>query len=1392
MGEFGNQNIDGLIPGKLPGEGTTYKLASNDDQLLQVVIYDSSNNFVRSSTLQVDNGVADSDPSFVRYYQYYDGLKIGNVNNTSGIQLNLQAILKSLSLPQGVYHVITNIVTIIDPGCTIQTISQDRTEVMFRGIPGEDDGTDIDFGNNTVPSLLGNHKVDLGNGRFTSLVNWTKSGFNLISKLKSPLPLDTFPGGTYPLYMDVTDPVMTKVMWEVAGDNIQYPFLAPNFDLKVRAGTPIATDFKTSDDLTGTVKQTKDKILNKYLSQSYGETEVNIDYQNPSEFIHFSSYEERVLNFKYKIQLLEKYSSEISSSDTITGDVATSLSVTTDRAKIVSQQDDIIGSFDKFEQYMYNESSSYISGSLGEYWPNTWPKSTTVPPHRIMASTSSEASVWLSGAIQSASFYDRMNPDLLSKALPNYILEDESNSTIITLTDMIGQHYDVVWTYVKGLTDVSSRDEALTTGIAKNLLWHVGTSLGMQLPNGNAAEDLWKWALGTDSSGSVATTGTGFASGSLPQLSSEDVTKNIWSRLINNLPYFLRTKGTQRGLKAVLSCYGVPDTIIQVREYGGPTGIKDTERQFMQEERATYAVQMDRGETFQLKAGKQSGTELSPRAIQFRFKTDQKDDQVLLEKNGAMWALNLHHSSSITQLNYNQRGSANIPVVAQSPTSEKGVYGRLTFLITGSNTDDASGIMSASTEYLPLHNGDWWNVTLQTEVTSSTTAGTDNNTGNQRWHIHCSQAKDHANGTITHSGSATLLNHTGSYSASFNSTWREFNDTTYWNFGGYNANSNATRYSHTGVRGLSGIVKQFSGSMQEIRLWGGDALTKNVRETHTLSPRSYVGNNFSSSYEHLWARFPLGNEFKKSNLSGSIGTYTSPTIISSSHTNQDYNWSGGVSALHLSASGFSDATTGSNGTHFEPMTETYYTTLPSYPSNGISSTKIRLEEAGLTKMLSPFERAELSEYDRHPKDTNHIGVHLSLQHQINRDIAYQFGGMRVDDYIGDPEHQSLDNYPDLEQLSNFYFKKLYAKPDMADFARMLTYYDASMFEMVKRMMPARANSYVGLLVEPHILERNKIQRLPELSEQALHYEGTLAISETMRGKTFPLSMSADVVSEYSASLKTAGGDNWFALNAQSANPTSFGDLSDGITIGHDTGSYHGARYKWTQDYRNKNADGTFTTGSYVHTSDPLNTVVTGSRLSELWETRVYKYSSSFSASWDSDRGIMAGTLGYGLSEPKALLWNTYKKIVVNGEVDRQQGKAHIYPLIGDVPRVYAERQDTDFTGFFNARYGGSKLSANGYNQDSPQTSDGSPVIEIFDSNPNQLIVTSPSVYGGSLTVPGITKFPGKGQQGFDKFGNPVMLIQANSPAATLQGNKSNITNNPGGQASADTKNSSYS
>ena len=50
-----------------------------------------------------------------------------------------------------------------------------------------------------------------------------------------------------------------------------------------------------------------------------------------------------------------------------------------------------------------------------------------------------------------------------------------------------------------------------------------------------------------------------------------DITKEIWKRLYHNAPYLLKTKGTERGIKALMSCYGIPSSILNIKEYGGST-----------------------------------------------------------------------------------------------------------------------------------------------------------------------------------------------------------------------------------------------------------------------------------------------------------------------------------------------------------------------------------------------------------------------------------------------------------------------------------------------------------------------------------------------------------------------------------------------------------------------------------------------------------------------------------------------------------------------------------------------------------------------------------------------------------------------------------------------------
>ena len=154
---------------------------------------------------------------------------------------------------------------------------------------------------------------------------------------------------------------------------------------------------------------------------------------------------------------------------------------------------------------------------------------------------------------------------------------------------MIGQHFDILYTYAKALTDrVYIKEEHPKRGIDKDVLPMIAKSQGWQLVNGKQASQLWQYKLGTDDSGSYAQTGSLF---SVPD---EQITGEVWRRIVNNLPYILKTRGTIQSLKALLNIYGVPQTLLSVREYGGPKVGAD-EFPVLTEDRYCYAVRMTTG-----------------------------------------------------------------------------------------------------------------------------------------------------------------------------------------------------------------------------------------------------------------------------------------------------------------------------------------------------------------------------------------------------------------------------------------------------------------------------------------------------------------------------------------------------------------------------------------------------------------------------------------------------------------------------------------------------------------------------------------------------------------------------------------------------------------------------
>ncbi len=43
-----------------------------------------------------------------------------------------------------------------------------------------------------------------------------------------------------------------------------------------------------------------------------------------------------------------------------------------------AKRNDIVAKMDGYEDFLFNQSASYVSGSLGEFWPTTWPKQSDI------------------------------------------------------------------------------------------------------------------------------------------------------------------------------------------------------------------------------------------------------------------------------------------------------------------------------------------------------------------------------------------------------------------------------------------------------------------------------------------------------------------------------------------------------------------------------------------------------------------------------------------------------------------------------------------------------------------------------------------------------------------------------------------------------------------------------------------------------------------------------------------------------------------------------------------------------------------------------------------------------------------------------------------------------
>ncbi len=521
--------------------------------------------------------------------------------------------------------------------------------------------TNVKYDNNAVPTLP----------------------YSIVYKTYEPIPDDVTEKDLVYVVREVLPPLTETVeLVGYAQEDEDFQVLIPKDNLPQESPiTKRQTELKNYNDLVTDDAKLKNEIVDKFLQDK--SVELSIDYSNYENFVNFSSAQRRLENFKYKVQQIEEQ--KVLS--------ASFVGVTNGQIDLKTHHDNIRNiktNFDGYEKYLYYEQSSYVTSSIGEFPNASWPKTgsgTYENPYEPVSSSNSDFTDWYgsitskTGQIYSASFYDTENENRLVNLLPDHVRTDISNIQFLDFMDMVGQQFDELWSYIKSLSDLTDRRVNLEDGFSKDLVFSLAKSLGWNAQDGKDLLDLSRYGFGRKLSG---TSYSLYTSGSLDSPTEADVSKEITKRLIASMPFILKSKGTVGSLKAILNCYGVPSTILKIREYGG-LDVDVKRAPFETKRRFTKALGFRGAQHVSASWSDDSDTSRKPETIEFRFRAASGSNQTLVQK-GTEWAIGLKDNGSSDNL------------------------GSVSFTLSGSG-----GTAEVSSSLLPVYDGDYYSVMLKKE-----------------------------------------------------------------------------------------------------------------------------------------------------------------------------------------------------------------------------------------------------------------------------------------------------------------------------------------------------------------------------------------------------------------------------------------------------------------------------------------------------------------------------------------------------------------------------------------------------------------------------------------------------------------------------------------------------
>lgn len=617
---------------------------------------------------------------------------------------------------------------------------------------------------------------------------------------------------------------------------------------------------------------------------------------------------------------------------------------------------------------------------------------------------------WYIDMATEAAYYDKSNDDFLALNIPEFLIRDDANEDFTKLLSAIGLTFDTIDGYIKNMGNSRAVRNDPNKGVSDELVYYFLNAYGMGLTGKNTR---------TDPSSKLKLK---------DENSAEFQRTQIWRRILNNMAYILKTKGTKEAVEALMRCYDIPEQLFVTREYGGASN-EDSSTKFSEFTFDTYDYRLSITEEDEYIQVPWNYNGLKPKALELKLyinteaSTDKPTRQV---SNATDTVENIlsYESTPIVECGQWSFG------LKRDTTDDEGWW---RFYITtdgpivkGGTDEQQYETLIPSSEKPPLYinHKDGYDILIQVS---------DRYKGLRRKMLTI-LVKRHSDGELVVEESAEVL----------------VDELTYLNF---SLAPDLFIGNNTGS-GFAGEVDRLRIYTEEIeeedfnqhikfgQSYSLRASNKSVEDTLIFKTNFDYPHDISyeSNYQLGYGIIP--NSSLKDSHSESLKCYNFKKV------EYPYNFVGNY--------------------------KKEYAELPSFGAQIFNNKKVRIEEQETTANLTPLNRVTKRSLDRVGVDTNKLGVFFGKGVSLNEEIIKFFGKIKLGDYIGNPEDYNKKEYKELNKLRKLFFKHGFGKVDWYDYINQLKgYFDESFFENLEKLVPGRTTLTSGLLIEPLLLERPK-------------------------------------------------------------------------------------------------------------------------------------------------------------------------------------------------------------------------------------------------------------------------------------------------------------------------------